>query len=90
MMGIAARVPLLAPRALLPASVHRRHAFGENPDPAAVKATARQIGRTPFATTGRYFTSISEHDDATVRRKKRSLVQDDEDHRPTERATDSE
>lgn len=32
--------------------------------------------------------SISEHDDATVRRKKRSLVQDDEDHRPTERATD--
>lgn len=63
MMSLAARVPLLAPRALLPASVHRRHAFGENPDPAAVKATARQIGRTPFATTGRYFTSISQHDE---------------------------
>ena len=63
MMSLAARVPLLAPRALLPASVHRRHAFGENPDPAAVKATARQIGRTPFATTGRYFASISEHDE---------------------------
>lgn len=63
MMSLAARVPLLAPRALLPASVHRRHAFGENPDPAAVRATARQIGRTPFATTGRYFTSISQHDE---------------------------
>lgn len=62
-MGIASRVPLLAPRALLPAAVHRRHAFGENPDPAAVKATARQIGRTPFATTGRYFASISAHDE---------------------------
>jgi pimeloyl-ACP methyl ester carboxylesterase len=62
-MSLASRVPLLAPRALLPAAVHRRHAFGENPDPAAVKATARQIGRTPFATTGRYFTSISAHDE---------------------------
>lgn len=29
--------------------------------------------------------SISEHDDATVRRKKRSLVQGDEEHRPVER-----
>ena len=29
--------------------------------------------------------SISEHDDATVRRKKRSFVQDDEDHRPAEK-----
>lgn len=29
--------------------------------------------------------SISEHDDATVRRKKRSLVSGDEEHRPTER-----
>ena len=62
-MNLAARVPLLAPRGLLPAAVHRRHAFGENPDPAAVKATARQIGRTPFATTGRYFASISAHDE---------------------------
>ncbi|KIP12760.1 hypothetical protein PHLGIDRAFT_81249 [Phlebiopsis gigantea 11061_1 CR5-6] len=31
--------------------------------------------------------SISEHDDATVRRKKRSLVQGDEEPRPAERAT---
>ena len=30
--------------------------------------------------------SISEHDDATVRRKKRSLVQDDEESRAVERA----
>ncbi|KAI0089056.1 hypothetical protein BDY19DRAFT_985068 [Irpex rosettiformis] len=29
--------------------------------------------------------SISEHDDATVRRKKRSFVQDDEDHRPVDK-----
>ena len=46
MMRLASRVPLLAPRALLPTSMHRRHAFGENADPEAVRATARQIGRT--------------------------------------------
>ena len=62
-MSLAARVPLFAPRALLPSAVHRRHAFGENPDPAAVRATARQIGRTSFATTGRYFASIRAHDE---------------------------
>ena len=62
-MGLASRVPFLSPRGLLPAAVHRRQAFGENPDPAAVRATARQIGRTPFATTGRYFASIAAHDE---------------------------
>ncbi|MFC7490947.1 MULTISPECIES: alpha/beta fold hydrolase [unclassified Knoellia] len=62
-MALAARVPLLRTGMLIPRRVLRDLNFGADADQASVRAMTSLMRRTSLATTGRYFSSIRDHDE---------------------------
>lgn len=62
-MKIASRAPRIAPRHLVPQWAQGGLIFGDDPDPAYVRAAVRQIQHTAMPTIGQYFDALNQHDE---------------------------